>query len=148
MIPALVSDRPAPDMAHRLGQLGLGPFVLGAVLVWLVDERAHGYTTQALSVYAALVVSFLGGIHWGIGFVQMDAPGSLFVWGVVPSALSWVAVMMPASSGLVLNGAMLAACYLVDRKVYPALGLARWLTLRFRLSAVAASCCFLAAAGA
>jgi hypothetical protein len=58
-----------------------------------------------------------------------------------------VAVMMPASSGLVLDGVLLVAGYLVDRKVYPAQGLARWLTLRFRLSAVAALCCFLGAAG-
>jgi hypothetical protein len=43
---------------------------------------------------------------------------------------------------------MLAVCYAVDRRVYPLHGLTRWLTLRFRLSAVAALSCFLGAAGA
>ncbi len=145
---ALLTDRPAADMAHRLGQAGLLPFVLGTALVWLVDERAHGYATLALSAYAALVVSFLGGIHWGVGFSQAQAPAMLFAWGVVPALLSWVAVMMPAAAGLVLDGVMLVACYLVDRKLYPMVGLGRWLTLRFRLSAIAAACCFLAAAAA
>lgn len=148
MTTALIQQRPLPDMAHRLGQAGLLPFVLGTALIWVVDERAHDYTTLALSAYAALVVALLGGIHWGIGFTQADAPPTLFVWGVAPALLSWPALMMPASAGLVLNGVMLVACYLVDRKVYPAHGLARWLTLRFRLSAIAAACCFLAAAGA
>ncbi|WP_088278516.1 DUF3429 domain-containing protein [Ideonella sp. A 288] len=148
MNPALTTTAPPSDTAHRLGQAGLVPFVLGAALVWLVDERAHGYVTLGLSVYAALVVSFLGGIHWGIGFVHADPPPTLFVWGVVPSMLSWVAVMMPPGAGLVVNGVMLVACYLVDRKVYPPMGLSRWLTLRFRLSSLAAFCCFLGAAGA
>jgi len=42
---------------------------------------------------------------------------------------------------------VLIACYVVDRRVYPQLGAADWLTLRFRLTAVASLSCFLAAAG-
>ena len=142
------AERPLPDMALRLANAGLVPFVLGAALVWLVDERAHPYTTLALAVFAALVVSFLGGIHWGIGLMHPNPPPFLFVWGVVPALLAWVAVMMPASAGLVVDGVMLVTCYLIDRKVYPQMGLQRWLTMRFRLSAIAALSCFLGAAGA
>jgi hypothetical protein len=67
---------------------------------------------------------------------------------VVPSLVAWVAVVMPPEAGLVVAGVMLVVCYLVDRRVYAVHGLARWLTLRFRLSAVAALSCFLGAAGA
>ncbi len=42
---------------------------------------------------------------------------------------------------------MLIACYLMDRRLYPLLGVADWLTLRFRLTLVASLSCFLAAAG-
>jgi len=42
---------------------------------------------------------------------------------------------------------MLLVCYAVDRRIYPTQGLSHWLTLRFRLSAVAALSCFLGAAG-
>lgn len=143
----LTADAPLPPAALTLGHLGLVPFVAGALLVWLVNEAAHPYVTLGLSSYAALVVALLGGVHWGVGFRQPDPPTALFAWGLTALTLAWVAVMMPASSGLVLNGALLVACYLVDRKVYPAQGLSRWLTLRFRLSAVAAFCCFLGAAG-
>ena len=66
---------------------------------------------------------------------------------MVPSLVAWLAVLMPPSAGLVIHGVMLVVCYLVDRRVYPAQGLERWLTLRFRLSAVAALSCFLGAAG-
>lgn len=141
------TEMPLSVMARRLGHAGSIAFVLGAVLVWIVNAEAHPYVTLALSAYAAMVVSFLGGIHWGLGFKHEDPPPSLFVWGVVASLLAWVAVMMPANAGLVLDGVLLVVCYLVDRKVYPAQGLSRWLTLRFRLSAFAAASCFLGAAG-
>ena len=138
---------PLNDTGRMLGHLGLIPFVLGAALIWVVNAEAHPYATLALSGYAAVVVSFLGGIHWGLAFRLSAPPASLFVWGVVPSLVAWLAVMMPASAALVVHGVMLCVCYAVDRKVYPVQGLAQWLTLRFRLSMVAALCCFLGAAG-
>ncbi len=146
------SPRPGPTAelplsARRLGHAGLLPFLVGAALVWLVREDAHPYATLAMSAYAAVIISFLGGIHWGLAFRHAEPPLALLVWGVVPSLVAWVAVMMPPSAGLVVHGAMLVACYAVDRRIYAAEGVARWLTLRFRLSAVAALSCFVAAAG-
>ncbi len=138
---------PLNPVALRLGYAGLLPFVIGALLVWLVRAEAHPYVTAALSAYAGVIISFLGGIHWGLGMRQSIPSPAPFVWGIVPALLAWVAVVMPAYAGLVLQGALLIACYLVDRRLYPALGAAAWLTLRFRLSAVAALSCFLGAAG-
>lgn len=131
----------------RLGWGGLLPFVGGAALVWLVTAEAHPYVTLALSAYAAVIVSFLGGIHWGLAFRLSPPPTRLLVWGVVPSLVAWVAVVMPPSAGLVIHGLMLLVCYAVDRRIYPQFGAAHWLSLRFRLSTVAALSCFLGAAG-
>lgn len=141
-------------MAWRLGYAGLIPFVLGALLVWLVTGEAHPYVAGALSAYGAVIVSFLGGIHWGHVMRQWpEAPqsptaadGSL-VWGVVPSLIAWIGVLMPPYAGLFVLGLAVIGCYLVDRRRYAALGLQGWMTLRFRLTAVAALCCFLGAAG-
>jgi Protein of unknown function (DUF3429) len=138
----------APSAAAlRLGWAGLLPFVGGALLVWLVRPEAHPYVTLALSAYAGAIVSFLGGIHWGFAFRQADPAGWLLAWGVVPSLVAWVALIMPPSAGLVVHGLMLLVCYGVDRRVYPQVGAAHWLTLRFRLSSVAALSCFVGAAG-
>jgi hypothetical protein len=133
--------------ALRLAYAGLAPFALGGLLVWLVREVAHPYVALALAAYGAVIVSFLGGIHWGLAFRHAEPPARLLVWGVVPSLVAWLAVMMPPSAGLVILGAMLAACYAVDRRLYAEEGVAHWLTLRFRLSAVASLCCFIGAAG-
>lgn len=152
-MPAAASASPplsSNPLAQRLAYAGLIPFVLGAALVWLLagfNADAHAFAALGLSAYAAVVVSFLGGIHWGLGFRQQIPSPQPFVWGVVPSLLAWVAVVMPAYAGLVVHGVMLVVCYLVDRRCYPALGAGAWLTLRFRLSAIAGLCCFLGAAG-
>jgi hypothetical protein len=142
------ADPPLSDLAQRLGHAGLLPFTLGAALTWLVNDETRPYVSLALSAWASTVLAMLGGIHWGLGFRHRAPAASLFGWGVTTSLLAWVAVMMPANAGLVLDGVMLLACYLVDRRVYPVHGIGRWLTLRFRLSLVAAICCFLGAAGA
>jgi len=133
--------------ASRLAYAGLIPFVLGAALVWLVHPEVRPDVTLALAGYGAAIVAFLGGVHWGLA-MQAEAPGPRsWGWAVVPPLASSVAILMPAYAGLVVLGVMLVVCYLVDRRLYVQKGLSHWLTLRFRLSVVAAFCCFLAAAG-
>ncbi len=140
---------PLTDTARLLGTLGLLPFVLGALTVWWLGLATdlHQFVARALSAYAAVILSFLGGIHWGLALRHSAPPPGLLIWGVVPSLVGWMAVLMRPSAGLVVHGLMLGLCYLVDRRVYPRQGAAHWLTLRFRLSAVASLSCFLGAAG-
>lgn len=137
-------------LVHRLGYAGLIPFVLGSALIWLIGDRSldqHAFVSLALSAYAGLVIAFLGGIHWGLSFVRGLPARQPLVWGVGATLLGWLGVLMSPYAGLALHGAVLIACYVVDRRVYPQLGAADWLTLRFRLTAVASLSCFLAAAG-
>ena len=144
--PEPMPDEP-PLLARRLGHAGLIPFVLGAVLVWLVWPEVQPDVTLALAGYAATIVAFLGGIHWGLA-MQARLPGTRpFLWAMVPPLVSGIAIIMPAHAGLVVLGVMLVVCYAVDRRIYTAAGYGHWLMLRFRLSAVAAFCCFLGAAG-
>jgi ABC-type amino acid transport system permease subunit len=133
-----------------LGYAGLLPFVLLAALLWLIDEDLHPFVALAMAGYGASIVSFLGGIHWGIGFKNTarmhNAPLFNFGWGVVPSLLAWIAVTMPAYAGLPLLAIILGLCYAVDRKIYPEAGLEEWLPMRWHLTVVAALSCLIGAA--
>ncbi len=132
---------------QRLGYAGLIPFVLLTLLMWLVHADLLPFVSIALAAYAAAIASFLGGIHWGLGFMKGEAaPRFHFFWGVVPSLLAWLALMMPAYAALPLLGLVLIACYAVDRKTYPAVGLSRWLPMRLQLTVVATLSCVLSAA--
>lgn len=139
------------QLAHRLGYAGLIPFVLGCALVWLFGDGKHAeqhyWVTLALSAYAALIISFLGGIQWGLAFVSPAAPSGALIWGISASLLGWLGALLSPYGGLALHGGVLIACYVADRRLYPKLGASDWLTLRFRLTAVASLSCFLAAAG-
>jgi Protein of unknown function (DUF3429) len=137
-----------PAWALGLGYAGLIPFMLGAALVWLANEAdAHVFATTTLAAYGAVIVSFLGGILWGLAFREAHPDPRLLGWGVSASLMAWVAAAMPPYAGLVVLGVLLIACYAMDRRLYPQHGAAHWLTLRFRLTAVASLCCFLGAAG-
>ena len=141
---------PSDRLIQRLGHAGLIPFVLLAATVWLVEPDLQPWAAIAMAGYAALVCSFLGGIHWGLAFRHIAqhpqaALNPQLLWGVMPTLLAWPGVLMPPHAGLVWLALALIACYLADRRFYPALGAAPWLTLRFRLTAVAALSCLLAA---
>ncbi len=133
-------------LVHRLGYAGLIPFVGLAGLMWLVEGDVHAFVAMALSAYAATIAAFLGGIHWGMG-LPLDAPARRFhlVWGVVPSLVAWVALVMPEYASLPVLALLLAACYGVDRRSWDQWGWTDWLPLRARLSAVAVLSCLLGA---
>jgi hypothetical protein len=145
------------ELARKLGHAGLAPFVGGALFVWLlagrIDPQPFAFVVSALTSYAALIVSFLGGLPWGLSMLQQGyqqpvstAQKQGMVWGVSYTLAAWVALLMPPHAGLAALGGLLIGCYLVDRKRYPELGAAGWLKLRFRLTVVASLSCFLAAA--
>ncbi len=136
-----------PALARRWTMAGLVPFVIGALLVWLVYDHVRPYVSHTLSAYAGVVVSLLAGVHWGLAMRDSQVHPQLFGWSAALMLGAWIGVVMPPYAGLVVQGAMLVAGYMVDRKVYPAEGLSHWLTLRFRLSALAALSCFIGAAG-
>lgn len=143
-------------LARTLGHAGLIPFVLLAALLWLVNTELRAWVAIALAGYAALIASFMGGVHWGIAWLAArhaaahgepphHAQRKHLLWGVVPSLLAWPGLLMPPFAGLAWLGFVLVLCYLVDRTLYAQAGLQQWLTLRFRLSGVAALSCFVGA---
>ncbi len=139
-----------PDMrwVRALGLAGLIPFVFLAMLLWLVDSDLLAWVALALASYAALIASFLGGVHWGIGWLaseQQIAPRAHFIWGITPSLLAWPGLLMPPFAGLVWLGLVLVLCYFVDRLLYRRAGIDRWLGLRLQLTIVASLSCFMGA---
>jgi ABC-type amino acid transport system permease subunit len=143
----ITPDSNIGQFIERLAYAGLIPFVVLALFMWIVTPEAHPFVAIALSAYGATITAFLGGIHWGIG-LRHNAPQRKFhmVWGVIPSLVAWVAVIMPAFAGLPLLALLLVAYYLVDRRTWPEAGLRDWMTLRFRLTVVSTFACLLGAA--
>lgn len=152
---ASLHDPQDTALIRTLGHAGLIPFVLLALLLWLLTGELQTFVSIALAGYGALIVSFLGGIHWGIAWTAARHAGTgaaphhaqrpHLLWGIAASLLAWPGLLMPPFAGLAWLGFVLIACYLADRSLYARAGLQGWLTLRFRLSAIASLSCFIGA---
>ena len=141
------TDFPAPSVVARvLGLGGLLPFLAGAVALAVLDAPGlKAWAATALVTYGALIATFLGGIHWGLAMRGVQPVNLRLGWGVSPSLLAWVAVMLPVSMGLPWLAVLLVTCYGVDRKLYASAGLSGWLGLRLQLTSVATLSCLVGA---
>lgn len=130
-----------------LGNFGLLPFFALAVASWLALGAGHErWIELALVGYAAVILSFLGAVHWGLCMLtpQLNKAQiwNALGWGVTPSLLGWLALLL-ATGGvpiwlviLFLIGD-LVLCRMVDRVLWPMYpGAPAWYPgLRTRLTA-------------
>ena len=137
-----------PAWATRLGAGGLIPFALLALALWWPGLGHQAFISQALASYGATIASFLGAIHWGLAMHGHSGAGAgPYLWGVTPSLLAWLALLLPPAGGLLGLAVLLALCLLVDARRYPHYQLQAWLPLRRRLTLVASLSCLAGATG-
>ena len=102
-----------------LGAGGLLPFFgCAAALILLPGE--HDAALGALLAYAAVILSFLGAVHWGFVLAQGNAAdaGLRLGLGVVPSLIGWLALLLGqfalARAGITLALLGFAATFAVE----------------------------------
>lgn len=93
----------APGAALVLGVLGILPFVVFALASHLTEGFIQAQAWFALTAYGAVILSFLGGVHWGMAIAR-NYPATIMtprlIISVVPSLFGWAALMMPTVIGL------------------------------------------------
>lgn len=109
-----------PVPALYFGLAGLLPFVLSAIACWLVPEagRLFGAVTPEfiLCAYGAVILSFLGGIRWGVAMQHGSLINDWVVVGLamVPSLLAWPALLLSPSVGIPMVVVGLLLQYAID----------------------------------
>ncbi len=90
------------SLARALTLLGAVPFVGLAASLWIAPAEYHAQISIALVTYAAVILSFLGGIQWGVAVALVaSAPKSarnIWLLSVIPSLLAWVMLFIPSAS--------------------------------------------------
>jgi ABC-type amino acid transport system permease subunit len=133
-----------PVTVAWLGYGGLLPFLFLAPLS-LIDQQHGVIWSDALYGYGAIIVSFIGALHWGFAIALRDLSdqqrSALFIWSVVPALMAWPALMVsPILAGPLLILAFIAH-YVQDYRLASKVSLPEWyLPLRFRLTSVACIC--------
>jgi len=131
------SSQNISSVGRLLGYSGLVPLVVLATLSFTVPSAHRPAVVYSLLAYGVTIVSFLGAIHWGLTMIEDIPSKQQLVWGVVPSLLAWISLMIQVEFGLFLVAAVLLLCLAIDYKIYPHFGLKHWLRMRLILSIVA-----------
>ena len=86
------------------GLAGLIPF-LGQPALALASPPLAAWSDRALALYAAAILSFLGGARWGRAVAENRPDPRTIALSMAPSVAAWGLVLLPqARSGLQLAG--------------------------------------------
>ncbi len=138
-----------PLPALVLGLAGLIPFVGLSIASFSVEGIIRSEVVFTLIAYGAVILSFLGGVHWGVALgVPALLSWSRLIISVIPSLVGWVALLIADYQAIMLLVLAFIAMLVVDivamrRNVFPQwYGQLRWIlttVASISLAAVAVS---------
>ena len=132
-----------------LGLAGLVPFwaLAIAMLLRFPAPAPQAQMANALAAYGAIILSFLGGIRWGLA-ITTAGTGASYAFSVVPSLIAWALVLAPDPWRLVGLGIVAIACGPIDLRLVHSGAAPFWFgRLRLVLSSGAGAALLLAAMG-
>ncbi len=125
-----------PPSAEIAGYAGVAPFALCLLGVGVLPEYAQRELAQRIAVaYGAVVLTFVGGVHWGLALAgRMPWRPVRILGAIAPALVAAAAVVMGGQRGLALLVVGLGVFWLYEhRKVGPELP-DEYLSLRRNLS--------------
>lgn len=127
-------------LAIRLGFTGLLPFILLTLACWVVHPDWLGYFIKAQLYYGIVILSFLGGVHWGVtimaGGSDQEETKKALIWGVIPTLIAWCS-MINMLFGFVVQVVGFIAAYKIDKRLYQSYSVPGWfINLRLQLTRV------------
>lgn len=127
-----------PVPAVQLGYAGLLPFVGLSLGLWILPEPYHGTINAALLSYAAIILSFMGAVHWGLAIAHSDGVNTWQLGlSVIPPLVAWFASLVsPMINYSILIMAFIGLCLFDGRMVKAGKAPAWYPRLRTPLTAV------------
>ncbi|MEB0045628.1 MULTISPECIES: DUF3429 domain-containing protein [unclassified Pseudomonas] len=145
----VLSSTSPPRHVALLGYGGLLPFIGLALLIPFSLEYRPLWAV-ALVNYGAVILSFIGALHWGFAMTVQDMSAEQrrdrLIWSVIPALIAWVATLLPVPWGCLLLIVGFVTHFWQDRQLLQVISLPAWyLPMRLRLTLVACVCLLLGA---
>lgn len=99
-----------------LGYAGLLPFLGASAAMFSADPVTSGVGLYVLSLYAVVILAFMGAVHWGLALAR-PGPSVRLQLGlsVLPALAGWAALAaLPPRSALVAIGGAFAVLLAAD----------------------------------
>ncbi len=114
--------KPLPKVMWWLGYGGLIPFFVLTVILLLgislpgLESARLGWW---LATYAAVVLSFIGAVHWGVALGMQDRLAEnelakLLLFSVLPTVVAWFSLLLPIHYTLYVLAALIVLAYIAD----------------------------------
>lgn len=129
--------------ANILGYGGLIPFVIFSIGSWIdLPGVTQAHSVQILIAYGAIILSFMGAIHWGLAMAHDNENRSQpFIISIIPALTAWLALLMTNRWALIVLLIAFIVLYIYDRAAEKPQRLPAWyLPMRMRLTIVVALC--------
>lgn len=131
-------------MPKLLGYFGLIPFIVPTVFLYLDDSHLDIWRHLLLS-YGAVILSFVGALHWSFAMLLNELPINKkrwsFLWSIAPSLAAWISLSIPKFYGFILLAVFFAIALIRDEQLFDNTELPFWyMPLRRNLTVVAISC--------
>lgn len=82
-----------PPLVLGLGLFGLVPF-MAPPLVGMAVPELNAAAASVQAVYAALILSFLGGARWGLAVTKASPRSATIVLAMLPSLAAWATLLL------------------------------------------------------
>jgi len=127
--------------AKSLGYAGLIPFIIFSIGSWF-QLPIISDSTYILTAYAAIILSFMGAIHWGVAISSTeDKHGQYLIASVIPGLSAWLALLLPQTYALTLLMIGFIVLIIYDWSVEKPQRLPTWyMPMRNRLTIVVLMC--------
>ena len=106
----------SPDIPRFLGWAGLVPFGLAALGTHSGIDTLVPYGFLGGTAYGAVILSFLGAVHWGLA-MQDDRSPYWYVWSITPALFGFASLLLlDVETRVATLIPLFALAWSVDRK--------------------------------
>ena len=122
-----------------IGILGLLPFVLGLVDLW-INKNELIFKINLPKYYGAIILTFLGSKYWGIILnlnnikkISNQLKVSIIIWSILPSIIAITVLIIQSSVSIIILSLGFLSCQIVDELLYNKIDFPYWYIILRRI---------------
>ena len=122
-----------------IGILGLFPFVLGLVDLW-INKNELIFKINLPKYYGAIILTFLGSKYWGIILnlnnikkISNQSKVNIVIWSILPSIIAITVLIIQSSVSIIILALGFLSCQIVDELLFNKIDFPYWYIILRRI---------------